>query len=1488
MIRDFFMKNESFLRTLEEDKRTILVGHVKSALSRIFQALSVANLALDESGRQTVEETCRLLPICRPIVKSLDLALVEEWINMLVPKIHMTPPMFESSMVQVVSTLFSFVQSFGLAAFRHKFTNELAASIRLLATALTTSPFVVVKLPAFGGISLGSWNACASMQVSLLRLCSLILSSSSVFVSDLLTDCWFGACSGFSTKGSVLLVEASMDLLVQLVSRNAFPATMEDSFLRGLCVQLQAVKSTRSVEFDSALAKCVEVCFPSMSVLSLHAASDSFFACVLPVIQDTPSVRLQSVLLVSFRAFNDACRSNNFSMLLGLASKLDHQVELSNCLAHPSTRPVLPTLISSISISNNLDASTLLAHTRALLLSCRVFLTAPDDRLPESVTHKLTSLLSVLKLKIKPREGAQFWHSHLFVVYRFVCDFGARSLPALIGKDAFDSMVWLLVGGGLMSGPVAFEDRLALDTRMAWVQAVVSVQELPPGKVKDAVMGCIIRQTNHVLFEAALGFMTVWLKTASTDAVIFSQIAAEMLSEAAHAELLQPHVDALVSSAGLCICSVAECWRTGGSCSKRVVPWKNWSSLFTILKSRSAHATVVAAALEALARLLRHTSEQGAKEMEADLIPFVFEFALHESHLVRAVFSEHLVPAFASAYPKLVHSLQKTLLSNAPNVPVVVHASIVSALAKVAIFDDSPDSGVFLLAFTALISSFNHKNLEVRAAAYDGVREVARARGLTEAQLFARHEDEVFITLIKKLSEEPALLEEVAVFLDQTPIELLKRTLPSWLPKLVSEPAPEVLEEVASWLHVSLSELLTAHCVSVCLHILLEEEGFERASEFLIKVTGEPLDELMDSWMHDLMRELVVMMGESEPADRAKCEKGINRLALARLRRKDASRFKPLSKVEVADFISTCFLAIMEHLDNMLLPSNSNLAERKSAIMGFDQLIDLMARGNIAHLLSLRPKIIATLKLALKLPDLQLEACNTYRRFLDRLGIENIGPILGDIVVDLLPYTAQPESTLPSAGKLSELVISILDWLIVQNCSELKKFFRDVHFLPDIPALSKVRKVLDKGSVSLDDTLEQLVVGLQYESIDVRLMAIKKLMVTLRDHRKDIDAKILQRQRVAPIIEKLLPLLLSGSKGLASAEAKGQYAACLGMLGAIDPGRVELRLRLDLQMQLKDYDLAIELLNNHLVPALEEARNTETQGSAAFGRAAFAIQEVLKFCNCGVDIPNLARLIIEDNQKQIKDRRKREGVEVWKQLVPKTQAIVRPYLASCYQLTDESVPAPRSATYYSLYAQFRRWIGNFAAYLISRVSGPSSALFAACRSSVKDHDHIARFILPYLVFRLAQSESEMLKQEMHAVLQAEPSKSADMSQLCTQTVFHTIDVLVHWVEEKRKLLEQGTVVQSKSKRSKTSSSFLNGEEADDLPGDYAAVGMLLKSIPQLMIAKAALRCGAFARALKAVEAHVRDEQYGKDDTIKSAALAAVVPLLQQIFGGLEG
>ncbi len=218
-----------------------------------------------------------------------------------------------------------------------------------------------------------------------------------------------------------------------------------------------------------------------------------------------------------------------------------------------------------------------------------------------------------------------------------------------------------------------------------------------------------------------------------------------------------------------------------------------WAALFSAAPAADLPRALTVVALGAISRIIAHASATELEEMAGSL-PAVFELARHPELEVRSAFVR-LVPAFCKHLPRLVEPLVKTLSSRLIESEPPVCRTSLAALAQVAMHE-SAQSHWFFPALYALVGAFHHPDYEVRAMAYNGVHNVARAHGLTEPQLFERHQHDIYTIIVGRLKKEPALLDEVAQYLDVTPFELLKQTLPIWLPKLVASEATDVLTEV--------------------------------------------------------------------------------------------------------------------------------------------------------------------------------------------------------------------------------------------------------------------------------------------------------------------------------------------------------------------------------------------------------------------------------------------------------------------------------------------------------------------------------------------------------------------------------------------------------------------------------------------------------------------------------------------------------------------
>jgi hypothetical protein len=91
---------------------------------------------------------------------------------------------------------------------------------------------------------------------------------------------------------------------------------------------------------------------------------------------------------------------------------------------------------------------------------------------------------------------------------------------------------------------------------------------------------------------------------------------------------------------------------------------------------------------------------------------------------------------------------------------------------------------------------------------------------------------------------------------------------------------------------------------------------------------------------------------------------------------------------------------------------------------------------------------------------------------------------------------------LPYVKDVQEDVVRIFEYLIISNRETTHPYFKEIPFLRDEPALANIRKVLQDDTHRLwRDHMEQLLLILQHESLDVRLLALERLQGILVAHK---------------------------------------------------------------------------------------------------------------------------------------------------------------------------------------------------------------------------------------------------------------------------------------------------------------------------------------------------------------------------------------------------
>ncbi|KAL6048043.1 Serine/threonine-protein kinase ATR [Balamuthia mandrillaris] len=745
-----------------------------------------------------------------------------------------------------------------------------------------------------------------------------------------------------------------------------------------------------------------------------------------------------------------------------------------------------------------------------------------------------------------------------------------------------------------------------------------------------------------------------------------------------------------------------------------------------------------------------------------------------------------------------------------------------------------------MLALVTLLKRLVDCDPAIRAFAYDQLQYISTHKGLSTDRLLDQFKEEIYPMLVESLlhnndatmmttegaaplvapkqQEEDhhslLLLDQVSsAIYDVDSALFLKQTLAFALPRIVAQGNHKLFRLVVHRLHGSTcKEILLEEMHHVFQHLLLNErtEQLEAGISFISEYLPSTPSLLIKTCINKLLNRLVlllpdpalqdqvksamlvardIMFSESEPDPMTYISKGIGTTGVT----EDpvAARNNNNSTL-LADFLSTFFLSIMDYLSNIFLNTGPPLlsqhhhhrhqqqmqqqdwatAKKANALQSLEVLIQLIG----PHVNPFHPKVMATLKLVLRYPQLAQQACKVWNTFITGLDISQVGPILNQIVVDLLPYLQLPEC-MPQ-------VQALLRYLIVEHKPSLKPYFKEIPFLPNVPALAEICEVLEsEQKVSEGDwraQLRHMIEGLSHESEDVRLLALDKVYHLLCTRREEIREGTLQGERVDPVLCSLLKCLITIGSGSTRLGLKAKAGQCLGELGAIDPGRLDLALMKPACLPCldkDDNDLAFELINDYLVPVFRAANHTRKQD-----RAAFAIQKLLKFCGCshpdvlqllpstsattsesatsvGVDTAGAgAREATASNKRNASPRRKtgasqksrqgqssspraQRGLAIWQRFKEDVREIIRPCLTSRYKLQPSNAQCPTPVHAHA--SDFQTWLANWVGNMIPHTQGKQAKIFAACCGVVKKDDpNTAHFLLPYIILNILRAGSE--------------------------------------------------------------------------------------------------------------------------------------------------
>jgi serine/threonine-protein kinase ATR len=594
----------------------------------------------------------------------------------------------------------------------------------------------------------------------------------------------------------------------------------------------------------------------------------------------------------------------------------------------------------------------------------------------------------------------------------------------------------------------------------------------------------------------------------------------------------------------------------------------------------------------------------------------------------------------------------------------------------------------------------------------------------------------------------------------------------------------------------------------------------------------------------------------------------------------NAIDLSPVESELLASFLQLHFLSFMDFVAQRIAapPATASAAlspavdvgEQVEVLRSVQKLLPLLRD----HINALSPKILTTLNLAMKQEPLRARACALWHTFIRCSSAAQLGHNLSRIFVDLLPHVE------PIKGQVNEAVVSIMRALVIdrRRANALREHFRNIPVLADaVPADIRAAIAAASNSVDCATRLRQLADGVMHESADVRSCSLEALARLLREQQAYIQSKLVLPSPVpdASVLTVVRALLRRCRD--ASAQQRPQFAECLGLLGAIDPARIgDISLYESDTRDLDRAELAIELVNQFLVGELCAARNRVTQD-----RVSFAIQELMRVLDCsGVSIDALESVAAASTQL---NKSEQSVLAMWNRLNESARAVVRPYLTSNYELLDGvEKPAVELPIYRP--GRDRFWLLFWCQHLLSKVSGPTAAVFAACRGVLKDSTAVASFLLPHMVLNALQHGGDEIVHEISAELLAVLNTTASLytplrtpsqrggfhappqqmlqqqlqqlaanasgfvaphgGQMNVQRVFALYDWLSQWC------------AQTMAGRKRAAA---HGPRTSQPRASEVNVVKLLELMPHRLLARGAAIARAWPRALRHIETHIREQ-----------------------------
>ena len=371
--------------------------------------------------------------------------------------------------------------------------------------------------------------------------------------------------------------------------------------------------------------------------------------------------------------------------------------------------------------------------------------------------------------------------------------------------------------------------------------------------------------------------------------------------------------------------------------------------------------------------------------------------------------------------------------------------------------------------------------------------------------------------------------------------------------------------------------------------------------------------------------------------------------AFQHLARNDAEFKCDKENINVADlvrYLKPRFHGLLDFFDRQL--KNEWLAS-KSKVEMLESLCDIVKMMGSDNVSCVKHKILATLNTSINVPDVPFKVLiNNWDAFITTMEVKSLNPILGQVIANLLQLYNLPKSDKNSVMKLFR-------YMIVENRDVLKEAFSNLYFIPedvDTPELIELNDIIRKENGISSNTEFKTILRLYSNSManennDVRRFTLEKLATILEVNQVQVQALVASNEMTDPIISEVIQQLLNCAR--CNDEKVAVLAgACLGQIGAVDPGRLSLVENLQRGTHtITHLSVKSEGFVLHLIDILVKAylRTSDSVGDSC----SYSLQEILKTFK----ISDTAKISTT-------------GGKVWSKLTDSAKELLRPLLVSKY------------------------------------------------------------------------------------------------------------------------------------------------------------------------------------------------------------------------------